>query len=467
MGQIQSLQEFVGLLLRRRLLIGAVAVFGIVMTLLYVISKPDVFESTAVIQVQSSTVSNPDAAATLSRDNSAQRLQAIQQRLTTRENMLAVIERHGLYADLPLSDDQKVHMLRLSLQFETVASAASSGFSQSSNVSALLISAQAASRAQAARVANDFAQGILDAGASGQMERTLEALSFFRDEESSLKKQIDALESEFAAYQSDNRDALPAQRDLLRTELTSLESELRTLDQSLVATRNERGVIERKNTLRATDRRQLDDLTSQIEILVAQSEALKARRAEIFATLTKVQDVDRRISDYERSLTQLQSQYAVATGRSADAESAAKLQDRQQGEIFTLLERAAEPDYPISRARRKLVLVGVIASFVLAVIVAFAMDLVNPALRTRGQLERELDLQPIVAIPELKIGGNLFFGRWSLHGAGKPRNMSERAKMLPNVETGNAVLRSRLSPVQTLAGGIAVVALVAIAAALT
>jgi uncharacterized protein involved in exopolysaccharide biosynthesis len=466
MGQIQSLQEFVGLLLRRRLLIGAITVFGVVITLLYAISKPDVFESTAVIQVQSPTVSSPEATSTSSRDSSAQRLQAIQQRLTTRENMLAVIARHGLFTDLPLTDDQKVHALRLSLRFETVASAASSGFGQAAEVSALLISAQAASRSQAARVANDFAQGILDAGANGQMERALEALGFFRDEERNLKKQIDALEAESAAYQSENRDALPAQRDLLRTELTSLESELRSLEQSLVAAKNGRAVIEGKNTLRATDRRQLDGLISQIVTLEAQSKALESRRAEILATLTKVQEVDRRIDDYDRSLAQLQSQYEVATRRSADAESTAKLQDRQQGESFTLLERAAEPDYAITGGRRKLVLVGVISSFLLAVIAAFAMDLMYPALRTRRQLERELDLRPIVAIPELKIGRKPF-GNWSLRGIAMPHALSGRAQIISNAGTVNAALPSRLSLAQTFVGGLAVIALVAIAAALT
>ena len=246
MGQIQSLDEFIGFLVRRRLLIGAVTVFGIFMTLLYVMSKPDVFSSTALIQVQSPTVANPDAATTNQRDNSAQRLQAIQQRLTTREAMLAVIERHSLYQDLPLSDDQKVHLLRISLRFETVASAATSGFGAPNEVSALLISADAPTRAQAARVANDFAQGVLDAGANNQMNRAREALAFYREEQSKLKAQIDALSAEFAAYQSENRDAVPAQRDLLRTELTAVETELRSLDQALVAARNERDVIERK-----------------------------------------------------------------------------------------------------------------------------------------------------------------------------------------------------------------------------
>jgi len=464
MGQIQSLDEFIGFLVRRRLLIGAVTVFGIFMTLLYVMSKPDVFSSTALIQVQSPTVANPDAATTNQRDNSAQRLQAIQQRLTTREAMLAVIERHSLYQDLPLSDDQKVHLLRISLRFETVASAATSGFGAPNEVSALLISADAPTRAQAARVANDFAQGVLDAGANNQMNRAREALAFYREEQSKLKAQIDALSAEFAAYQSENRDAVPAQRDLLRTELTAVETELRSLDQALVAARNERDVIERKSTLRATDRRQLDSLIPQIDTLAVQGKALEDRRTEIFGTLAKAQDVDRAMDEYTRALAQLQSQYDVVTQRSADAETDSNLQDRQQGETFTLLERGVEADYPISGGRRKLAFVGAVASLMLGLVAAFALDHLRPVLRTRSQLERELDLQPIVVIPEIGSAG-LSLRQKLMHDL---PSLSDLALRLPDTPlTRQGTLNPQLGMAQTVLGGTMVILLVGVAAAMT
>lgn len=466
MGQIQSIDELIGLLLRRRLLIGAVTVFGIVMTLLYVIAKPDVFESTAVIQVQSPTVANPDATASAPRENSAQRLQAIQQQLTTRDAMLAVIERQGLYAGLPLTDDQKVHLLRISLRFETVASAAASGFGQPSEVSALLISAQAGTRAQAARVANDFAQGILDAGANSQIDRAREALVFYREEETRLKAQIDALSLEFSAYQAQNRDALPARRDLLQIELSGLETELRTLDQSLVGARNERAVIERKSTLRATDRRQLDSLIAQINTLAAQGNALEVRRAEILGTLAKAPSMDSKSADYQRNLAQLQSQYEVVTRRSADAETDSKLQDRQQGETFTLLERAAEPDYPISGGRRKLAIAGAVVSLLAAVIVAFVMDHIRPVLRTRSQLERELDLQPIVVIPEIRPAG-LSLRQKFAHDMPKLSDLARHLPETPIIGQRNGTFAPQLGRVQTVMGGITVILLVGIAAAIT
>ncbi|SEN32498.1 Chain length determinant protein [Pseudorhodobacter antarcticus] len=465
MGQIQSIEDLINMLIRRRLLIGAVAVFGMVITVLFVMSKADVFESTALIQVQSPTVSSADGTEA-PRESSAQRLQAIQQRLTTRENMLAVIARHDLYAGLPLTDDQKVHLLRISLRFETVASAAAAGFGQAAEVSAILISAQSDTRAKAARVTNDFAQGILDAGAAGQINRAREALDFYREEANSLRAAIDAREAEIAAYQARNVGALPAQRESLRSELTGLETELRSLDQALVAARNERAAIERKATLRATDRRDLDSLSAEIETLGAQSAALEARRAEITSVVTEGQDVDRVLSDYQRGLTQLQTQFEAASRRSAEAETAARLQDRQQGETFSILERGIEADYPISGGRRKLAIVGAFGSLMLGVGLAFLLDQMRPVLRTRSHLERELDLRPIVAIPEMRASGRplrQWFSKDIHTLSDLARHVPEmRARAAQSIGAGGAPSR-----VQLIGGGVAVILLVAVAAAMT
>ncbi|QCO56117.1 hypothetical protein EOK75_10480 [Pseudorhodobacter turbinis] len=403
MGKIQSFDELFGMLIRRRLMIALIALVGIIATVLQLSTKAPVFESTAVIQVQTPTITAPTASgAAAPHENSGQRLQAIQQQLTTRENMQAVIARHNLYSGLPLTSDQKVHILRQSLRFQTVASAAAASFGQPAEVSALLISAQANTRAEATNVANDFAQGVLVAGAEDQKARALEAQTFFQQEQRNLKELIMAKEAEIAQFQSEHLSALPTQRAILQIELTGLETELRSLNQTLVGLRNERGAIERKTNLRATDKRQVATLSAQIETISAQSDALQTRRSEIVDILSQAQVIDRTLAEFDRDLDQLQAQYEVATRRSADAETAAKLQNGDQGETFTLLEAAIEPDYPISGGKRKLVLVGAFASLIIGLIVAFVLEHLRPVLRTQRQLERELDLRPIIAIPELR-----------------------------------------------------------------
>ncbi|MBK6466100.1 MAG: hypothetical protein IPF96_03850 [Rhodobacter sp.] len=92
MGQIQSLEDLLNFLTRRRWLIMAVAALGIVLAAIYAKSRPDSYEAAAVIEVQSAQVGDAGTS------GSAQLLQSIEQRLTSRENLAAVIDRHGLLA---------------------------------------------------------------------------------------------------------------------------------------------------------------------------------------------------------------------------------------------------------------------------------------------------------------------------------------------------------------------------------
>jgi adenine deaminase len=93
MGHIQSIEELLGFLLRRRWLILAVALVGTLLSAVYAKTRPDIYETAAVIQVQSAAVQGTEAQRTSA---AAVTLQGIEQRLTTRENLAAVIERHGV-----------------------------------------------------------------------------------------------------------------------------------------------------------------------------------------------------------------------------------------------------------------------------------------------------------------------------------------------------------------------------------
>lgn len=400
MGQIQTLGEFLGLLLRRRLLIAAVAAIGTVFAVMYVMSRPVLYEAAAVIQVESPTVTDGGAAGVAT--GSAQRLQTIQQRLTTRENLLAMIERHALYTGLPVSDDEKVHMLRLSLRFQTVAAAAPATYGAPPAVSAVIIFAQADDAAKSARMANDMAQSMLDAGAETQTGRAREAVTFFAEEERRVAAALAALEAEVAAFKNANGPALPAMRDMRREEVVGIESDLRGIEGNLAALTAERDTIAAGRTLRETDRRQIETLRGQIATLTAQRDSLLTQRERLVSAMDRMPEVERALAGYERRLDQLRTQYEQITRRLAEADTAEKLEERQQSERFALLERAVTPQYPVTGGRKKLVMVGAFASVMLGVIVAFGMDLLNPVVRTSTQMERQIGLRPIVAIPDMR-----------------------------------------------------------------
>ncbi len=401
MGPIQTIDEFLGLLLRRRLLIAAVTVALSVLVLLYALSRPVIYEAASVIQVETPTIA--EGTGTSVAGASAQRLQTIQQRLTTREALLAMIDRHGLYEGLPITNDEKVHLLRMAVRFDPVASVASQSYGAPQQVSALIIYARADGADKAARVANDFAQGVLDASSEGQNSRAREALTFFVEENKRLEGQIGATEAEIADFRNANADALPDLREARRSEIRDIEADLRTIEQALVTLQSEKARIGQIRTLRDADLRQIAALEAQEGLLQSQKSAQEGRRTALVAALTRGPEVEQALAALDRRLAQLQEQFAQSTQRMTDADTAQKLEERQQSERFALLERAVSPDYPVTGGRRKLAMAGAVASLVAGIIAAFVMDLLNPVLRTRTQFERTLGLRPVVVIPDLPL----------------------------------------------------------------
>ncbi|TXI06598.1 MAG: hypothetical protein E6Q73_00385 [Pseudorhodobacter sp.] len=408
MGQIQSLEELLNFLYRRRMIILVVAVLGALLSAIYAKSRPDTFETAAVIQIQSAAVQGTDEQRSSA---AAVTLQSIEQQLTTRENLAAAIERHGLYADLPLSIDKKIDMLRASISFQGVDSAAGQPFGEARNLSAILVFARMGEAELAARVANDFAQGILDMSAAGQRAKAEQNVAFFRQEVDRIGQEMAAVEAETARYKNENAGILPEMRVALGDEMVNLDTDLRQLRQDRVALEGQAAQINAKETRRETDRRALDDITAQLSVIDSQIASAEARQTALEAELATSPEVERVLAGYDRRLDQLRAQHDAATGRMVQAETDARLAELQQTERFTLLERAIIPEGPMGGGNKKLAIAGAMASLLAGLAIAFMLDLMNPVVRTAAQMERQLDLRPVVSIPEVVAPKNAGAGK--------------------------------------------------------
>jgi hypothetical protein len=127
-----------------------------------------------------------------------------------------------------------------------------------------------------------------------------------------------------------------------------------------------------------------------------------ARKAEIEATLATAPEIEQVLAGYDRELQQLQSQYTVVTQRMAEAETTQRLAETQQSGRFSLLERAITPEYPTGGGKKKIAIAGSVASLLAAIGLAFILDLLKPVVRTAAQMQRQLDLEPVVCIPEIR-----------------------------------------------------------------
>jgi len=77
-------------------------------------------------------------------------------------------------------------------------------------------------------------------------------------------------------------------------------------------------------------------------------------------------------------------------------------------------------------------MVGAVASVMVAVAVAFLLELLNPVVRSARQMERETGLRPVVSIPMVDTSGRGgITGRWKRRReAGQRGRAARRARKL-------------------------------------
>lgn len=387
---------------RRALLIMLVIAAGCAVSVWYALSLQHLYRSTEVIQVAQPRISDDLAKSTVE-GSAARRLQLIEQRLMARDSVLEMIVRYGLYADMPgLSSGERVAMLRRAVHIEGIA-AAREGVTDDGSMSVLTVSADMPTPLQAQKVAHEIAQRTVELSRENRIEQARETLEFLTVREQALADEIAALEAEVADYHRQHDLALPGSTDFRRAEIA-------TLNDGLLAIARERIAIQRAadqiddTQRRATADRLRADFAEQLATLDAQRQLLQDRKTELERSIETSPDVERQLGAYDRKLAQLRGQLDQITERRSEAEVGFRLETDRQSERLTVIEPAVVPEFPITGSRKKIAVLGGGMSVLIALLLAFAMELRKPAIRSAAQMERELGILPVVTIPVMKTG---------------------------------------------------------------
>ena len=167
-------------LLRQFWMIVLIVTIGALSSLAYARMQVPQYEATAVVQ----TLPGVDVA-------------AAKARVTSRENLLAMVTRHGL--DQGDGAARSAVRLRQSIAVRDLTSDAGSTLGFDGEVSGIVASVLWSDADQSARLANDLAQQILDAGNQGQLTENFTEMAFFRRDEQRLWQEIGAMATELEA----------------------------------------------------------------------------------------------------------------------------------------------------------------------------------------------------------------------------------------------------------------------------
>ncbi|MBV7395174.1 GumC family protein [Mameliella sediminis] len=388
MTQFQSIGEVFAALRRRALLILVVTFLGCLASLYYAMGQTKIYEATAVVQIEDAQVPDQLAGAAAATSDAARRVRLIEQRLMARDNLVKIMEKHDLFSDVPaMTMNERVGRMRDSIRIQQLV-AQTQGFGAGANApSGLMITVQSDDPQKAADVANDLMQTVIDQSRTRSVRRARDTLEFFAAEEARVGAEIEALEAQIAEFKRANAEQLPSGVADLRSQLASLRDTDLDLDQQILTLQT------------ATDRTRVEVRDRQVAALQEQKALIAARIAQLNVLIEGAPDVEREFNRLDREMTKLREQYEVTTRRKAEAELGQLLEDRKATDRFEALETALVPEYSISRSRKKLAMMGGMVSVMVALALAFAIETLNPAIRSAAQMERVLGVQPVVAIP--------------------------------------------------------------------
>jgi uncharacterized protein involved in exopolysaccharide biosynthesis len=283
---VKTFSDYLAALRRRRGQMTVVALAILALSLGVAFGLPPVYQARGTILIEQQEIPQDLVRSTVT-SYADQRVQIIGQRVMTSQNLLALIEKYGLYADERQSDPIEVvlEQMREDIAVEMVSADIvdpRTGRAAQASI-AFTVAYENQSPELAQRVANELVSLYLSENLKTRTQQASDASSFLAEEVKRLSEEITGLEQKLATFKQEHAQELP--------ELTQLNLQL----------------------MDRTDRELLE-----VERAIS---SLEERRILLEAQLAQVNPYDRLISDTgERILTPadklkvLQTQYASLTG---------------------------------------------------------------------------------------------------------------------------------------------------------
>ena len=434
------------ILWQRRLLVLVPALIGALVALVAVFVLPPVYRSSALMLVQSPQLPD-EVVGGAGSEGIDRRIARIKEQVTSRPDLVALIEEHGLYANQrgskPLSKIIEDMREAISLT-PTMVDMAAGGLNDRTVSFELAYDYKEPTAAQA--VAQDLMERIVELDASGNAEQATNTVQFLTDQSKGLETRIAELQNQravisarnggvlagsgmmiggnggsydvqIAALQRDN-SLLLGQRDLAKTSDTRdpavVNAEGALAAARAVFTESHPDVILAKQRLaearefakREFRKPPVDSIDQQIAFNNSQIAALrgaKARdQAQVSSTLSsqaRAPLVQQQLGELEQRLTGLNEQYQEVSGRLLAARAGVRAEDEQMGERLAVVEPPTVPDTPTSPNRPLLAAAGLGGGLVLGLLLAFAVEIMLRPIRDPAALERLIGRPPLGVIP--------------------------------------------------------------------
>lgn len=324
---------------RRRFWLLAVSIIVVTpIVLVIALLLPPYYSSTARILVQSQQIPSELVQSTV-QVAAVERLALIQQRLTTRENLLAMADRLQIYENnTQMSRTEIVADLRQSIEVEEILLRQNRNSRVAAQAAAFTVTYASRNPVMAARVANELVTMVLQENLETRSRRASETRQFLDKKTRDLASAINQIETEIAAFKAQNAASLPGSLSSRQAEYRDLQLRKFGLEQQKVT------LEEQLNALRAAvetgipvDGSRPETSPSELELEQMRRKLSQARGVYSDSHPT-IRGLRSRIASMEAAML-AEKLEAVAVAGPTTAEERAKLMLSNQERNVALTER--------------------------------------------------------------------------------------------------------------------------------
>ena len=268
-----------------------------------------------------------------------------------------------------------------------------------------------------------------DAGSVRQLEDQYARMRSSYDESHpdmvALRRQIDSLKFGTSASTGTSlRSQLNSKRATLaearqrygeeHPDIKRLQRDIATLETRIKA--GERGDVEMSDgtPMGMQLRTQINAVDSQLASLMAQNAALRAKLSGIERNVTAAPTVEREYSNVTRDLQSAREKYQQLLDRQMDAEIGEAAIVGGRADEFRLVQAPMMPGGPSKPERLAILLIGLVASVVLALTLTVAAEALDPKVRGARDVRELLGVSPLVAIPAIRNSRSRRRNAWRL-----------------------------------------------------
>jgi capsular polysaccharide biosynthesis protein len=314
-----------------------------------------------------------------------ERIQVIEQRTMTRDNLLAIVEKFKLFPERRtlMSPTQLVELMKQSIKIEPVAQPLAFSRTTSQNPTVIFtVGFEYSDPQNAARVANELVTRILDLDLRDRTSRATDTTKFLAREVQRLQAESSLIDAKLAqAKLSPARSSSRSTADETATQLAHLRADLAA-----------------KSAIYSDRNYQVQTLKRQIEALqkIAPQHSETATNDSV-APSAAGQNPD--VDALETQQKSVQANLEVATQKLAAARLGEKLEQDQQSEKLEVIDQPTQPQEPIRPNRPKIAGIVIALALMAGAAIAVGAELLDKAIRRSSDLYSVVDSELVISVP--------------------------------------------------------------------